>query len=113
MVYRYLNPLSPTERDVANQRNYSDFRKLNGILIRLYNLEDKIQTLNDIEIEEINPVFLPNLIELVHKYFKYNPNLANEPLELWSVDAIIQYIREAVDRSFGELTDTFIDQAAD
>jgi hypothetical protein len=102
IISKYVNPVSCDEE--TRRKYYLDFCKLNGILIKHFKQDDTIVSVNGIEVDEININTLYKMVEQIHEDFKYNPIMLDEPLDIFKVDDIIEYINEAVETAYYKLT---------
>lgn len=103
VVYKYLNPLPPQERIIANKKYYSDFWKLNKILIKHYGIEATVYSFEDVESQEFNPGLITSVVERLYKDFQDSPETIEEPLAILKENEVLEYIKEAVEKSYNEL----------
>ena len=102
IINKYDNPVFCDEE--TRRKYYLDFYKLNGILIKHFKPDDTIDVVNGIEIDEVKSNILYKMVEQIHEDFKYDPDIINEPLDIFKVDDIIGYINEAVKTASYKLT---------
>jgi hypothetical protein len=101
IVNKYFNAVSPDKELL--KRYYFDFNKLNGRLIEFFNVKNNIAMIENIEIDELDTSMIATFVEAVNRDFNYSSNLLVEPLEVLNFEEIVDYINEAVERSFNEL----------
>jgi hypothetical protein len=110
-----VNMLPPEERSIVKVKYLHDLRQLNSIIVNHFKLENNIpiidnlevlEVMNSVKIDEIDINLLPNILTQTSQYFGVNSQTSNQPLELFSVDEINEYINNAVAVSIEKLSQT-------
>jgi hypothetical protein len=108
-----VNMLPSEERSIVKIKYLHNLRHLNSIIVNHFKLENNIPiidnlevlgVMNSVKIDEIDINLLPNILTQTSQYFGANSQTSNQPLELFSIDEINEYINNAVAVSIEKLS---------
>lgn len=107
-----INKLPTTEKSIAKVKFLRDLKKLNIIIVNHFKLENHIhairklevfEAMNTVKVDEINIKLLPDMFKQLSQHFEAGSQKQNEPLELFYIDEVINYINKAVTVSYDKL----------
>ncbi|GIP37947.1 hypothetical protein J31TS4_12270 [Paenibacillus sp. J31TS4] len=97
LYYEIVEPGPPEQMKEYLQTAYRDFRRLNGRLIKQYELKLLSHELPEVNLEGYDADYLPALLTCLQQDFVMDEELMNEELELFRNDN--SEIAEYIDRS--------------
>ncbi len=106
MYYKYIRPLAEEDRTIAIEKGYRDFKRLNKILLRYYELPQLV----DIPIIEVNNIqglytsYIPDIVaQLNHDIAEEPPEHWSEALEIYDLDEVLDYVNKSVTETVDSL----------
>jgi hypothetical protein len=96
VYYKRVKHLPPEARREALQKNYRDFRRLNGMIINHYSLHLRELKAIDVDMDEIDSRHFPKLINALHGDFVLSDEASGEELELLDFAEVLHVIDESV-----------------
>lgn len=107
MYYEFIRPLPEHERQIAVEKGYRDFRKLNKILLQRYALTP-LGNLPNIETVSIPGLYvgcIPTIANQLNNDIIEDAQIQEdyETLEIYSLERIIAYIKVSISETIGLL----------
>ncbi len=100
---KYIRIYPKNDRMRYIKKGYEDFQKLNALLIEEYGISCPLLQAPSIGIEEINTSLVDELIYKLRKDFEVHTQCDKSELEVYSYEAIIEFIHESVDMCVKEI----------
>ena len=100
---KYIRIHPYPERKVYYQKSYDDYKILNYLLSREYDLRYHIPTIDNIEIDEVNLALHDPFFEELKKDIMYSDVTDKTRLKLYTYKAIIDFLEQAKDLCISEL----------
>lgn len=104
---RHVLFASKEERERILPAYYADFRTLNGLLIERCGTQDALVELlqagNGPEIDEVAFAAVLRLKDEVRQDYAYVPEDLETPLQLFSLEEIVEYLEASIDRAVARL----------
>ena len=100
---KYIRIYPKNDRMRYIKKGYEDFQKLNALLIEEYGISCPLLQALSIDIEEINTSLVDELIYKLRKDFEVHTQCNKSELEVYSYEAIIEFIHESVDMCVKEI----------
>ncbi|WP_336773381.1 hypothetical protein [Paenibacillus sp. MMO-58] len=101
MYLKLIKSLPEENRQAAIDKGYRDFRRLNKLLLRDYPLSPPtgIPVIDNVMIEGLYPEYLPVITQQLIKDFHIEEPYTPDDLEIYSFDAILEYIRLSIEET--------------
>jgi hypothetical protein len=100
---KYIRIHPYPERKVYYQKSYEDYKKLNYLLSKKFDLKYHMPTIDNIEIEEVNLSLHDQFFEGLKGDITYSDITDKTKLKLYSYDVIIDYLEKAKELCINEL----------
>lgn len=100
---KYIRIYPKNDRMRCIKKGYEDFQKLNALLIEEYGISCPLLQAPSIDIEEINTSLVDELIYKLRKDFEVHTQCNKSELEVYSYEAIIEFIHESVEMCVKEI----------
>jgi hypothetical protein len=103
IVDKYIRIHPHPERKVYYQKSYEDYKTLNYLLTKEYDLHYYLPIINKVEIEEINLLLRDDYFESLYHDMNQSLNVDKKDLHFYSYDLINDYIKQAKELCIKEL----------
>ncbi|ACT01697.1 hypothetical protein [Paenibacillus sp. JDR-2] len=101
MYLKLIKALPEEERQAAIDKGYRDFRRLNKLLLRDYPISPpaEIPVIDNVRIDGLYPEYLPDITKQLINDFHIEEPVTPDDLEIYSLDAILEYIRLSIEET--------------
>ncbi|MCK9861137.1 hypothetical protein [Paenibacillus sp. ATY16] len=105
MYLKLIKALPEEERQAAIDKGYRDFRRLNKLLLRDYPLSPptEVPLIDNVKIDGLYPEYLPVITQQLINDFHIVEPYTPDDLEIYSLDAILEYIRLSIEETLAVL----------
>lgn len=103
IVDKYIRVHPHPERKVYYQKSYEDYKILNYLLTKEYDLHYYLPTINNVEIEEINLLLRGDYFNNLYHDMNQSVHVDKKDLHFYSYDLIHDYIKQANELCIYEL----------
>lgn len=112
MYTKLIKALPEEERQAAIDKGYRDFRRLNKLLLADYPLSPPTETpaIDNVMIDGLYPEYLPVITQQLINDFHIEESVTPDDLEIYSLDAILKYIRLSIEETLNVLRTRFLIQ---